>query len=316
MRNLLSILFWTGYCWCLWPRIGAQAQTASTTTTESPPVSKWDIGQPTFRTERLDLFLNYPISDFVPYEHIQFTFWTDCITDGKEITDNKGYFVFEIKIDDESVPVGDGTSWRFMSVSMSFDSDLIRSSPIFQQSSNLEESIHFCVKASAFSAPMVVPGALEIFQKLTTIDLIITQDGSFNDKVNVTAGQVGNEEDSVAYFLRGFLCDRDNVEIVDPLPIFQGAPVKVCVTPRDEALADGVYMRAVDSFYWTRETIYQAAIVPNQEAAPLTEITCVPGMIICSFLTLLKADFFYKLGQVYGAGIGWLQVSRETGTGS
>ena len=318
MREALSILFWMFYGCCLWVRIDArqqrgqeQRQQQEATNIEEPPINKWEIGQPTFETDRLDLLLNFPISDFIPYDHIQYTFWTTCGTDGVEITENKGYFQFEIDIDDESVPVGDGTSWRFMSVSMFFDPDKIRSSPIFSKTSNLEEVIQFCVKAGAFSAPMVVPGSLEIFQKVTTINLLIAQDGSFSNKVNVTAGQQGSEETSNAYFLRGYLCDLADEEIIDPLPIFQGAPVKVCVTPQKEALADGVYMRAVDSFSWTRETIYQAAIVPNQEPAPLTEINCEPGMIICSFITLLKADFFYKLGDVYGAGIGWLQVRRE-----
>jgi hypothetical protein len=322
MKAILSIIFGTSYCCCLWASINAQEQgspnaTGKTNTTRNlaeSPSNKWEIGNPTFRTERLDLFLTFPISDFVPYEHIVYTFWTDCETGGEEITNNDaGYFTYETQVDDESVPIGEGTAWRFMSVSMFFDPDSIRNSPIFQEatSSNLDESIRFCVKAGAYSAPSVVPGSLEIFSKVTTIDLLITQDGSFNDKVNVTAGGVNEETTSTAYFLRGYLCDLENVEVIDPLPIFQGAPVKVCVTPREEALADGVYMRAVDSFYWTRESIYQAAIVPNQVAAPLTEIDCVPGMIVCTFLTLLKGDFFYKLGQVYGAGVGWLQVRRR-----
>jgi len=305
MRTVQSIPLWAVlYAACLWIRIEGQRvdegeSSISTINPDKPPSTKWEVGDPTFRAERLDLFLTFPISDFVPYDHIQYTFWTTCATNGVEITDNEGYFGFETEIVDEGLPVGDGTSWRFMSVSMFFDPDSIRKSPIFTTSNTaLAETIQFCVKAGVFSAPMIIPGALESFHKETKIDLLITQDGTISDNVNVTAGQQGSEEASTAYFLRGYLCDLENKEVIDPLPIFQGAPVKVCVTPTKEALDNEVYMRAIDSFSWTRETIYQAAIIPNQEAAPLTEINCVPGMVICSFITLLKADFFYKLGQV------------------
>jgi hypothetical protein len=86
---------------------------------------------------------------------------------------------------------------------------------------------------------------------------------------------------------------------------------RVCVTPTDDALKAGVYMRAIDSFYWTRETIFQTAIRPHQTAASLTMIECEPGMRVCAFSTLLKASFFYKRGRVDGAGIGWLQVCEQ-----
>ena len=67
-------------------------------------------------------------------------------------------------------------------------------------------------------------------------------------------------------------------------------------------------MRAIDSFSWTRQDIYQPAVLAHAEPAPLTEVECEPGMEICAFETLFKAAFFFKLGSVDGLGIGWLQV--------
>ena len=47
----------------------------------------------------------------------------------------------------------------------------------------------------------------------------------------------------------------------------------------------------------------------------LTELTCPRGSTICSFETLLKADFYYKEGMILGYGEAWLQVrSRFTYT--
>jgi hypothetical protein len=90
--------------------------------------------------------------------------------------------------------------------------------------------------------------------------------------------------------------------------MYQGGKLRVCVTPREDAVAGGIFMRAIDNFYWTRESIYQPAITPHQQAAPLTRIECEPGMLVCAFETLLRAAFFYRPGRVDGYGIGWLQV--------
>lgn len=281
----------------------------STLQNPASPETKWDIGIPTFDSSRLDLFLKYPVSDFISYDNLGWKLYDgrQCGNGGaSDITDND---YLEVAAEfDENTPEGGGTAWRNVTLVFSFDPETIRQSPIITNE-GLETNLRFCVRFSAYSAPTINPGAMEIFYKETFLTVDIQQAGNVDvDGYVLTPEDINQEEDTVSYKLRGYLCNETNHEIIDPIPIFQGMLTKVCVTPTDRALADGVYMRAIDSFYWTRETIYQTAITPHQTAAALTEINCEPGMIVCSFATILKGPFFYRLGRVDGAGFGWLQV--------
>lgn len=102
-------------------------------------------------------------------------------------------------------------------------------------------------------------------------------------------------------------------------PFRQGERIRVCVVPEDIALDDGVYMRRIESFTYMREkptdgsTIFQKAILDGVSANPaLTELTCERGTEVCFFDTLLRSDFFFGRGEVYGFGEAWLQYGRGT----
>lgn len=255
--------------------------------------------------------MKYPISDVIPYDNLSWKLLdgTECSSGGANDITTNDYLGAELTIEDDTIPDGDGTAWRFITLAFTFDPTTIRSSPIFSDQ-GLDQYLEFCVRLSANSSPAVVPGALELYFKETSVSVLIQQDGQVDaDQVVVTPAAPGSSGATQAYKLRGFLCNETNHEIVDPPPIYQGMLTKVCVTPTADALADGIYMHAIDTFTWIRETIFQPAILPRQEVQELTKINCVPGMRVCSFVTLLKADFFYRLGRVYGAGVGWLQVS-------
>ncbi len=276
---------------------------------DAPPPTKWYIDTPEFSADRLNLFLKYPISDMIPHDNLEWSLLTDC-SGGTDVTENN-YLAVEMQMEDESVPEGDGTKWRFVTLSFTFDPNTIRSSPIIT-TVDLEDRMQFCVRLGGYSAPTIVPGALEIVFKETTLDVVIQQDGQADPENSVVVVETqfdSDQQGSQLYQLRGFLCNETNHEIIDPIPIYQGTLTKVCVTPTEEALANGVFMHSIDSFFWTRETIYQASILPNQAVEPFAKVNCEPGMKVCSFVTLLKSDFFYRLGRVVGAGVGWLQVS-------
>lgn len=266
--------------------------------------------KPNFWADRVDLYLEYPVSDFIPFANLDWILYDSLECGSGDITDND--YLNAVIDYDENLPNGDGTGWKLATLSLTFDPDTIRGSPIMTTVGR-EQRLQFCIRMGAYSSQTNIPGAMEIFYKETSIDVLITDEGGvdLDDSTGVSDGANGGGQ---LYTLRGYLCDQDDEEIIDPSPIFQGMPTKVCVTPVEQALQDNVYMHAIDSFYWTRETTYQAAITPKQEAAPLTIIDCEPGRVVCSFVTLLKADFFYKLGRAYGTGFGWLQVRCTTVT--
>jgi hypothetical protein len=128
----------------------------------------------------------------------------------------------------------------------------------------------------------------------------------------------GSESVLQKYFVEGYLCDDQLQEIEYLLPLVQGSKVKVCVKPTDDALQDGFYMRRVDSFTYSRDNpttgnqISQTALVGGESANPaLTELFCERGWELCHFDTLLRSDFYFGPGRVFGYGEAWLQVRWE-----
>jgi len=282
---------------------------------EVPP-QKWFITNPTFDQERLDLFLTYRVSDYIPYENIGWSIYDGlaCQEGSNEITEND-YLSVELVGPEDGNTVGEGTTFRDFTMTLKFNPDTIRGSPILHET-GLNTQLIFCVRLSAFTANVLNPVAVEIFFKQTTMTVDILQEGDFGaEEFVLSPDEIIDQTAEQLYTLEGWLCNATNHRVYDPIPIYQGTPTRVCVTPNAEARADGVYMRAIDSFYWTRDTIFQTAITPHQVAAPLTEIECVPGMRICAFTTMLRADFFFKRGRVGGAGFGWLQFGRGDYTG-
>ena len=285
---------------------------------EVPP-NKFYIDTPTFSQDRLDLFLDYPISDGVPFENLGFKVYDgiQCAEGASDITyEQRPYLSVELLDPGDGVDEGDGNTFYQVRMAMTFDPDTIRTSPIFYEE-GLRTLLKFCVRLGSYSAPSINPAAVEIFYKQTAVTVEIRQEGDTEvEDFVISPDDITDETATQLYRLEGWLCHLNNTRLYDPIPIFVGMPTRVCVTPDAEARAAGVYMRAIDSFYWTRDTIYQTAIFSHQEAAPLTEIECEAGMLVCAFTTILKAKFFFKRGIVDGAGIGWLQVRPRIERGS
>jgi hypothetical protein len=303
--TVFQIIIFSITCLLIYPGCFAQDEVPGV------PPTKWFITNPSFDQSRLDLFLTYQVSDYIPYENLRWYLYDglECREGADDITEND-YLTAELMGPDDGNTVGEGNSFREFKMALSFDPESIRGSPILHETGQ-KIQLKFCVRLSAFSANALNPAAVEISYKQTTMTVDILQEGETGvDEFVLDAGEIVDETTEQLYTLEGWLCNETNHRIYDPLPIYQGRLTRVCVTPNAEAQADGVYMRAIDSFYWTRDTIFQTAINPRQNAAPLTEIECVPGMLICAFTTILRAGFFFKRGRVGGAGIGWLQVRQ------
>jgi hypothetical protein len=93
----------------------------------------------------------------------------------------------------------------------------------------------------------------------------------------------------------------------------QGSVIRVCVTPDAEGIADGIKMRSLDDFTFSRGVIEQTAITGfNQEASNgLTSLTCTSGADVCVFETILFAAFYTTTGTVLGSGTGSMQFGTR-----
>merc|ERR1711988_1077393 len=94
----------------------------------------------------------------------------------------------------------------------------------------------------------------------------------------------------------------------------QGSLISVCIKPDADGIGDGIKMRTVDSFEWTRDATTQTAIESGVAAGNLLtsfdEASCEGGDY-CQFSSILFAAFYATEGQVSGSGV----ASMQFGTG-
>merc|ERR1712086_914397 len=110
----------------------------------------------------------------------------------------------------------------------------------------------------------------------------------------------------------GYMCQPGtDTPVVDAATaLSQGSLITVCIKPDADGIADGIKMRSVDSFEWTRDATTQAAVESGVAAGNLLttfdETTCVNGDY-CQFSSILFAAFYATDGQVSGNGVASMQ---------
>jgi hypothetical protein len=271
----------------------------------------YDIGPSTLAYGGTSISLEFTLNALVEEETVGFKLYSDsdCTQD---ITDND-YLMPELIFDQDFVQ--DPTGVRPMRAQLTVNQQRIQTSPVWQQRAGADQFfIFFCSKVSLYTGNITDPGAFEISTLETLSEIRVDLLGDFGAVVNVSPENITAEQAVQAYFVEGFLCDDDLQAVSYDRPRTQGSTLKVCVKPTDDALGDGLKMRAVDSFSFYRDQvggaqITQEALAGGESANPaLTSLTCVRGSELCYFDTLLKAEFFYGAGNVQGFGEAWLQV--------
>jgi len=134
------------------------------------------------------------------------------------------------------------------------------------------------------------------------------------DRLERTANQ--------AYEVNGYECCATSTNRLSPTdrarPRNQGEIIHVCVTPEQEAKDDGIFMRSIDDFAWTRgSTVRQVAVEDNREAGNLLttydHLAC-EGSEVCRFSSILFAQFYATPGTVNGEGVASMQFgTAKTG---
>jgi hypothetical protein len=121
------------------------------------------------------------------------------------------------------------------------------------------------------------------------------------------------------YMIVAFRCHVNNTLISNLTPINQGTAVRVCVTPGPATTSDGIKIRSIEYFTWSRtlpSVVTQAAIIDRDTVAAnqLTNlILSCRGFDICSFETILYSNFYTYLGLVVGSGVASVQFGNNTG---
>jgi hypothetical protein len=255
--------------------------------------------------------LIFPVSSLVPNNTIEIFTYSDldCTTD---ISDND-FLVPEITYDTNPTP--DEFTNREVTIDYTIEPTLIQASDVWHQDEDDQFFMKFCMGFGLMSGDVSDPDSVTLASIDTGVILEVKLMGDFAGVVSVSPGDRLDESAEQAYFVEGFLCDQNNEKLVYDEPMTQGRTLRVCVKPRDDALADGVFMRRIESFTFQRADsvgglLSQTAVREGESAnAGLTQLVCERGWELCYFDTLLNADFYFGAGTVSGFGEAWLQVS-------
>ena len=279
---------------------------------------KWALSDNGFVYANLSFTLDYVTSDFILDTMATAIIYTDECQEGNTLVSST---VLQGTLTPDTTPVGIGETNRTFSVNVGMDTDEIAGSNVYTENTvgNVTAQVRFCVRFGLWtnSNPAIEVNFLET---IVTLDIDLT-DGFEVVDVGVAARDELVRTAVQAYEVDGYLCDNNNVALTGQDLVEarnQGSILRVCVTPNADAQADGVFMRFINSFTWTRDyggvigVVTQSAIVDREPASNgLTDLNCVAGSLVCSFETILFASMYRTPGQVVGTGIASMQLGNQ-----
>jgi hypothetical protein len=287
---------------------------------ESTLEEKWAIGEePTFTYDSLDFSLTFPITSFITTGQAKYTMYTSgCQEEGEEIGADSG-LVGQPLIDTvNTVSVEENVSLdQSATIEISIDPTTVTDNDaLYSEDTTIgavTAQIIFCVRFGLFT-----PGMEE---EVNFLETVITLDVDLSDGFQIGSIDVEPKDKLVrtaaqAYEVEGYVCTDEEVPADPALIRNQGAQIRVCVRPDQEARDDGIYMRRIDSFTWARNDganpITQAAVENGLPATnTLTDLYCVEGELVCNFVSILFASFYATPGEVTGAGVASMQFGGD-----
>jgi hypothetical protein len=283
---------------------------------------KWNITDPVFTYDQLAFDLDYQVSDFIDDTMTTYELYTSPGCKETNVVVASTYLT-STKPDLTGVaydPLSTGDGVRDQKLTVGVVAAEVVNSPIYAEEIDVDGAvtaeIDFCVRfslqATGGGATPVEVNFLETLVKLF-VDLsdgFVIGDVAVEPKIRVTntANQV--------YLLDGYQCNDANDALTEAelaATRNQGSVIRVCVKPDAEATADGIKMRSIDEFTFTRDTISQPAITSanTQSDNGLTSLSCTSGADVCSFETILFAAFYTTAGTVAGSGTGSMQFGAR-----
>ena len=315
--------------------------------------TKWNISEPEFAYGSLSFTLDFKVTDYVVQgqDMVRWTIYDEeCKpADGSaevQLIDSSGSFpsgesavataqgLETVNITDStkfgfSHGAGSGVPSESYQIGIKLNPDTISdNTDLYQEftvQNQLTAQIRFCTRfelwtptnfynaGSGTTSVNPTPFEVNFLETLVTLTVDLTDGfeiGSIavepKDRVVRTANQ--------AYQVVGFLCNPDNSVSTSTEALNQGSVVRVCVEPETEAKNDGIKMRSIDSFSFSRDTFTQQAIVGGSEAPNLLttyDSGACRGSDTCAFETILFANFYSSVGAVNGAGVASMQFGTN-----
>jgi hypothetical protein len=299
---------------------------------------KWNLTEPVFEYGSNSFTLDFTVTDYIAQGMTKYSLWKapDC-QEGNQELDTSTAFKSKSSSDvvgstDFADPTGSGDdpAGGKVFLNMTFDPETISSSDIYTESeidNQMIAVVRFCVRFGLWTpTTQTTPVEVNFLETLITLTVDLT-DGFEIGSITVEPKNRLVRTANQAYEVIGYECDAAKnrlTELERTAPRNQGEVITVCVEPEQEAKDDGIFMRSVDDFFFSRPGttalpagVRQEAIVDNAEAGNLlttyTPADCA-GTLVCTFSTILFAQFYTSLGEVNGAGVASMQFGTTTPT--
>jgi hypothetical protein len=176
-----------------------------------------------------------------------------------------------------------------------------------------EAEVYLCLRSALWTGPPSDPEAREIKALEVVVTLYIDLTAGFQVDEFVVEFKDNGESDLILmdeYVVFAYRCDPTTLEESGIDVVRQGMLVTVCVEIEERAINDGIFLKGVDSFTWIREypsyNVTQIVIEDMAAYNGLAMYSCLEGIIVCDFHSILVADFFLSAGQVTGYGMAHL----------
>jgi hypothetical protein len=212
-----------------------------------------------------------------------------------------------------------GSLDRSVELNITIDSEKITSdSAIYTEDDSgaqLIAKVEFCVRLSLYTPDIGIE--VNFLETIVTLFVDLT-DGFDIADVNVAPLIKETKTATQVYEVEAYQCGTNNAELSQlqkDSTRNQGSVIKVCVRPDATARDDGIFMREVESFDFTRDNnadgnadVTQPAIANSLPSTNgLTSMDCKAGYLVCNFETILFAQFYTSAGIVAGSGIASMQ---------
>lgn len=301
---------------------------------------KWALQDPTFTFNANTFALTFQVTDYINTGMPQYTLWTapGCKDTGSSIDSSNAWASKNLTenaalqaannfnaSDPATTMLDSGTfSGRAATVNAAINPQTIDTATnIYSETTTngqLTATVSFCIRFGLWTTAalgVTTPVEVNFLETLVTLNVDLTdgfQIGNITtapkDRLTRTANQ--------AYEVSGYECTTTSF---DPLTgdaltraRNQGEIISVCVTPDATAVADGIKMRNIDDFAFSKGATTQVAIVSGNSAPNLlttwNSAGCI-GQTYCRFSTILSAQFYQTSGTVTGAGVATMQFGSR-----
>jgi len=247
--------------------------------------AQWALDNPvtTFVAETNSFTLTYDVDDsIVLVNTLSMIYDKDCLEGGNDLVDATG-------IEDMTTAVA---TTGVATMNFNINTDILRQNPnVFKTGADNSAEMKICARFMLRTDDVSLE--VNFIESVITITFDLTS-GFELEAFAVVAKELEVTTTEKDYGAEAYLCDPANPLVsLDGTTFTQGSVVKVCVKPDQASIDDGLFLNFIDSFSWVRGAIEQPAVAAGLQADNgLTQFSCAPGAAVCSFVSMLYADFY------------------------